>query len=167
MGIKLIKIVEAKQKIQRNSSPRNENLPGKDDPKYHFVVYVGRAHEQFVVPISYLNQPLFQELLDWAEEEFGFEHPMGIEIHIYNLRKIQNGNPMLAIMLSKARWAKPAHKSTPFRHFVEHLAGVKLDSSNGGFLSLQGSIDHPCSSLNPAPVLMTGFRTLVSEMDVS
>ncbi|KAM7479386.1 hypothetical protein LguiA_027599 [Lonicera macranthoides] len=101
MGIKLIKIVEAKQKIQRNSSPRNENLPGKDDPKYHFVVYVGRAHEQFVVPISYLNQPLFQELLDWAEEEFGFEHPMGIEIHIYNLRKIQNGNPMLAIMLSK------------------------------------------------------------------
>lgn len=77
MGIKLIKIVEAKQKIQRNISPRNGNSPSKDVPKGHFAVYVGEAHKRFVVPISYLNQPLFRELLDWAEEEFGFEHPMG------------------------------------------------------------------------------------------
>jgi SAUR family protein len=32
---------------------------------------------RFVIPISYLNQPLFQELLHQAEEEFGYDHPMG------------------------------------------------------------------------------------------
>ncbi|CAB4319522.1 unnamed protein product [Prunus armeniaca] len=40
--------------------------------------YVGESEKQrFVVPISFLNQPAFQELLSEAEEEFGFDHPMG------------------------------------------------------------------------------------------
>ncbi|AES89302.1 SAUR-like auxin-responsive family protein [Medicago truncatula] len=30
-----------------------------------------------VIRISYLNQPSFQELLSQAEEEFGYNHPMG------------------------------------------------------------------------------------------
>ena len=30
-----------------------------------------------VIPISFLNQPSLQELLSKAEEEFGFDHPMG------------------------------------------------------------------------------------------
>ncbi|CAB4290011.1 unnamed protein product [Prunus armeniaca] len=30
-----------------------------------------------MVPISFLSQPSFQELLSKAEEEFGFDHPMG------------------------------------------------------------------------------------------
>lgn len=51
-------------------------------PKGHFAVYVGDKKEdecirRFVIPISYLKQPLFQALLSRAEEEFGFEHPMG------------------------------------------------------------------------------------------
>ncbi|QCD88660.1 SAUR family protein [Vigna unguiculata] len=29
------------------------------------------------IPISYLNQPSFQDLLNQAEEEFGYDHPMG------------------------------------------------------------------------------------------
>ncbi|KAE9620328.1 putative small auxin-up RNA [Lupinus albus] len=33
--------------------------------------------QRFVVPISYLKQPLFQDLLSKAEEEFGFEYRMG------------------------------------------------------------------------------------------
>ncbi|GFQ08399.1 auxin-induced protein x15 [Phtheirospermum japonicum] len=33
--------------------------------------------KRFVIPVSYLNHPLFQELLFRAEEEFGFDHPMG------------------------------------------------------------------------------------------
>ncbi|GMN55820.1 hypothetical protein TIFTF001_024931 [Ficus carica] len=32
---------------------------------------------RLVIPVTYLNQPSFQELLSQAEEEFGFEHPMG------------------------------------------------------------------------------------------
>ena len=30
-----------------------------------------------LVPISYLDHPSFEVLLSQAEEEFGFDHPMG------------------------------------------------------------------------------------------
>ncbi|KAF7841082.1 auxin-induced protein 15A [Senna tora] len=46
-------------------------------PKGYVSVYVGEKMKRFVIPISYLNQPSFQELLNQAEEEFGFDHPMG------------------------------------------------------------------------------------------
>lgn len=50
-----------------------------DVPKGHFAVYVGEKQKKkrFVIPISYLSQPSFQDLLSQAEEEFGFDHPMG------------------------------------------------------------------------------------------
>ncbi|XVF67858.1 hypothetical protein PTKIN_Ptkin10aG0155600 [Pterospermum kingtungense] len=49
-----------------------------DVPKGHVAVYVGEGQrKRFVVPISYLNHPAFAELLLRAEEEFGFNHPMG------------------------------------------------------------------------------------------
>ncbi|CAK8576675.1 unnamed protein product [Lathyrus sativus] len=43
----------------------------------YVAVYVGEKQKQFLIPISYLTQPLFQELLSQAEEEFGYDHPMG------------------------------------------------------------------------------------------
>ncbi|KAL7108737.1 hypothetical protein ACP275_06G131900 [Erythranthe tilingii] len=47
-------------------------------PKGHLAVYVGEGDKKrFVIPLSYLNNPLFQDLLSQAEEEFGFHHPMG------------------------------------------------------------------------------------------
>ncbi|EYU37904.1 hypothetical protein ABFS82_02G013100 [Erythranthe guttata] len=49
-----------------------------DVPKGHLAVYVGENEKKrFVIPLSYLNHPLFQELLCRVEEEFGFHHPMG------------------------------------------------------------------------------------------
>ncbi|KAK6916672.1 Small auxin-up RNA [Dillenia turbinata] len=33
--------------------------------------------KRFLVLVSYLNQPSFQDLLRKAKEEFGFDHPMG------------------------------------------------------------------------------------------
>ncbi|KAM0012778.1 putative small auxin-up RNA [Helianthus debilis subsp. tardiflorus] len=49
-----------------------------DVPKGHLAVYVGEEHKRrFIVPISYLEQPLFQTLLRQSEEEYGFDHPMG------------------------------------------------------------------------------------------
>ncbi|CAI0380806.1 unnamed protein product [Linum tenue] len=30
-----------------------------------------------MVPVSYLRQPSFQDLLNMAAEEFGYDHPMG------------------------------------------------------------------------------------------
>ncbi|OIW00675.1 hypothetical protein TanjilG_09646 [Lupinus angustifolius] len=46
-------------------------------PKGYLAVYVGAKMKRFVIPVSYLNQPSFQVLLNEAEEEFGYEHPMG------------------------------------------------------------------------------------------
>ncbi|KAG2400824.1 Auxin-responsive protein [Vigna angularis] len=47
-------------------------------PKGHVAVYVGEAQKKrFVVPISYLNHPSFLDLLNRAQEEFGYNHPMG------------------------------------------------------------------------------------------
>ncbi|PHT99728.1 Auxin-responsive protein SAUR23 [Capsicum chinense] len=54
-----------------------------DVPKGHCALYVGESQKnRFFVPVSYLNQPSFQDLLAQAEEEFGFDHPMGgLTIH--------------------------------------------------------------------------------------
>ena len=47
-------------------------------PKGHLAVYVGEYEKKrFVIPVSYLNHSSFQDLLCQAEEEYGFEHPMG------------------------------------------------------------------------------------------
>ncbi|KAL8556281.1 hypothetical protein ACS0TY_003918 [Phlomoides rotata] len=60
------------------SSERRSASSGADIPKGHLAVYiVENQKKRFVIPISYLNHPSFQELLYQAEEEFGFHHPVG------------------------------------------------------------------------------------------
>ncbi|KAM7256268.1 hypothetical protein ACFE04_012009 [Oxalis oulophora] len=51
-----------------------------DVPKGHFAVYVGENRTRYIVPISILTRPEFQSLLQQAEEEFGFDHDMGLTI---------------------------------------------------------------------------------------
>ncbi|KAL9238055.1 hypothetical protein vseg_012531 [Gypsophila vaccaria] len=51
-----------------------------DVPKGHFAVYVGENRRRYIVPISLLNIPDFQRLLQQSEEEFGFCHDMGLTI---------------------------------------------------------------------------------------
>ncbi|KHN11768.1 Auxin-induced protein 10A5 [Glycine soja] len=46
-------------------------------PKGYLAVYVGDKMRRFMIPVSYLNQPSFQELLNQAEEEFGYDHSTG------------------------------------------------------------------------------------------
>ncbi|KAL7237439.1 hypothetical protein ACSBR2_003684 [Camellia fascicularis] len=78
MGIHLQSmIVQAKQLLKLQSHLLNRNL-SSDVPKGHLAVYVGESQRKgFVVPVSVLNHPSFQDLLLQAEEEFGFHHPMG------------------------------------------------------------------------------------------
>lgn len=67
--------MNAKQicKLQSLLSKNQSNVP-----KGHVAVYVGEIQKKrFVVPVTYLNHPSFQALLLRAEEEFGFNHPMG------------------------------------------------------------------------------------------
>uniref|UniRef100_A0A2C9WFF6 SAUR family protein n=1 Tax=Manihot esculenta TaxID=3983 RepID=A0A2C9WFF6_MANES len=47
-------------------------------PKGHFVVYVGNEMKRFVVPISYLHNPMFQQLLNNAADEYGYSNQNGI-----------------------------------------------------------------------------------------
>jgi SAUR family protein len=49
----------------------------KGVPKGYLAVYVGEEMKRFVIPVSYLNQISFQDLLSQSEEQFGFDHPMG------------------------------------------------------------------------------------------
>ncbi|XP_050233076.1 protein SMALL AUXIN UP-REGULATED RNA 12-like [Mercurialis annua] len=57
----------------------DDGLP-VDVPKGHFAVYVGENRSRYIVPISLLTHPEFQCLLRLAEEEFGFDHDMGLTI---------------------------------------------------------------------------------------
>ncbi|XP_026393737.1 auxin-responsive protein SAUR21-like [Papaver somniferum] len=85
MGIRFPEmVVHAKQVMRRKTVPSSHKLVSRvatavDVPRGHFAVYVGEMNQnkRFVVPISYLKHPLFQDLLRKAEEEFGFDHPMG------------------------------------------------------------------------------------------
>ncbi|XP_009368356.2 indole-3-acetic acid-induced protein ARG7-like [Pyrus x bretschneideri] len=80
MGFLLPRIVTAKRTLIRSLSSSNQTADSKitDIPKGYFAVYVGESQKKrFVIPISYLNEPLFLDLLSQAEEEFGYDHPMG------------------------------------------------------------------------------------------
>ncbi|XP_060169326.1 protein SMALL AUXIN UP-REGULATED RNA 51-like [Lycium barbarum] len=83
MGIrksnKLPQVILFKQIMKRCSRLAKKQSYG-DVPKGHFAVYVGENRTRYIVPISFLAHPEFQCLLRCAEEEFGFDHDMGITI---------------------------------------------------------------------------------------
>ncbi|XP_071698669.1 auxin-responsive protein SAUR21-like [Rutidosis leptorrhynchoides] len=77
MAIRMPRIIQAK-KILRRSFSNGSNTTSIDIPKGYFAVYVGEQEKiRFVVPVSLLSQPMFQDLLHQTEEEFGYNHPMG------------------------------------------------------------------------------------------
>ncbi|EPS67974.1 hypothetical protein M569_06800, partial [Genlisea aurea] len=85
MAKKLGQAAGLKQMLRRCSSLGKrqgvEAVP-VDVPKGHFAMYVGvgERRRRCIVPISFLSHPEFQYLLKRAEEEFGFDHDMGLTI---------------------------------------------------------------------------------------
>ncbi|KAL8209848.1 hypothetical protein R6Q57_006580 [Mikania cordata] len=78
MAIFLPRIIQAKRVLRRSFSNGSSTSTSIDIPKGYFSVYVGEEEKRrFVVPVSLLSQPTFQELLHLAEEQFGYDHPMG------------------------------------------------------------------------------------------
>ncbi|PIN10492.1 hypothetical protein CDL12_16914 [Handroanthus impetiginosus] len=79
---KLIKIAKKWQKFaalqqKRISFPRNRNCDGSDAfctssvvDKGHFAIYTA-DRKRFAVPLAYLNNAVFRQLLKMSEEEYG------------------------------------------------------------------------------------------------
>ncbi|KAI8553267.1 hypothetical protein RHMOL_Rhmol05G0002300 [Rhododendron molle] len=69
--------------------------PPHDIPKGYMAVYVGPELRRFVIPTSYLSDPVFKVLLEKVEEEFGFDHsgaltiPCEIETFKYLLKVME------------------------------------------------------------------------------
>lgn len=63
--------------LELQGERRNYNIKRRA-PKGHFVVYVGKELKRFVVPLGFLKSFKFQQLLDRAAEEYGFESKEGI-----------------------------------------------------------------------------------------
>ena len=59
---------------------RSYRVVPMDVPRGHCAVYVGSERSRFVIPTTYLNHSLFRVLLEKAEEEYGFDHQMGLTI---------------------------------------------------------------------------------------
>eukprot|EP01018_Ginkgo_biloba_P020004 Gb_20564 [translate_table: standard] len=66
--------------FDENEHCKPSNPVRSDVPKGHFAVYVGHKRSRFIIPTAYLNHSLFRALLEKAEEEYGFDHQMGITI---------------------------------------------------------------------------------------
>lgn len=110
-----------KQILKRCSSlgRRNgydENGLPLDVPKGHFAVYVGENRSRYIVPISFLSHPEFQCLLRRAEEEFGFDHDMGLTIPCEEV--------VFRSLTSMLRWTTPPTPTTTILKVCPALGGI-------------------------------------------
>ncbi|KAI7751975.1 hypothetical protein M8C21_022071 [Ambrosia artemisiifolia] len=78
MAIRVPRIIQARKILKRSLSNGGNTPASMDIPKGYFPIYVGEQEKKrFVVSVSLLREPRFQELLHQAEQEFGYNHPMG------------------------------------------------------------------------------------------
>ncbi|KAM0012736.1 putative small auxin-up RNA [Helianthus debilis subsp. tardiflorus] len=78
MAIRMPSIIQARQILKRSLSNGSSTPASMDIPKGYFAIYVGEQEKKrFVVPVSILSEPSFQQLLHQSEQEFGYNHPMG------------------------------------------------------------------------------------------
>ncbi|KAL7238717.1 hypothetical protein ACSBR2_004754 [Camellia fascicularis] len=81
MAIRMPLIIHAKQILRRSSSSKSNQEASSaalDVPNGYLAVYARESEKKrFVIPLSYLNQLSFKDLLSQAEGEFEFDHPMG------------------------------------------------------------------------------------------
>ncbi|XP_023758548.1 auxin-responsive protein SAUR36 [Lactuca sativa] len=81
---KTIALCSKNSDLSRNPVPEKFIEPPRVAvPKGKMAVYVGQKDGDFkrvLVPVIYINHPLFGQLLREAEEEYGHDHPGGITI---------------------------------------------------------------------------------------
>ncbi|MBA0718870.1 hypothetical protein Golax_006592 [Gossypium laxum] len=88
-------------------------------PKGCLAIMVGQGEEQqrFVIPVIYINHPLFMQLLKVAEDEYGFDQkgPITIPCHVEEFRNVQG-------MIDKDR-----HHHNHHHHHHEGCKGLSLE----------------------------------------
>ncbi|GJT17712.1 putative RNA-directed DNA polymerase [Tanacetum coccineum] len=109
----------AKQLIKLNGKQQ------RDVPKGYLAVYVGEVQgKRFVVPLSYLDQPLFQDLLRRSEEQFGQKlHFSSVEVEsritpVKSLADIEYGKVKDLKQKAKTRWALEGDENTKIKDAV-------------------------------------------------
>ncbi|KAK9665173.1 hypothetical protein RND81_14G095400 [Saponaria officinalis] len=74
----------------------HDNHKMKGVPKGCMAIMVGHEGEEqlkrFIIPIFYVNHPLFIKLLNDAQEEYGFKHkgPIIIPCHVEDFLRVQS-----------------------------------------------------------------------------
>ncbi|KAM0012756.1 putative small auxin-up RNA [Helianthus debilis subsp. tardiflorus] len=64
MAIRMPHIIQARQILKRSLSNGGSTPASMDIPKGYFAIYVGEQEKKrFVVPVSILSEPRFQQLL--------------------------------------------------------------------------------------------------------
>ncbi|XP_071689036.1 protein SMALL AUXIN UP-REGULATED RNA 51-like [Rutidosis leptorrhynchoides] len=61
-----------KKSLYMHEDDEEDNYIPRDVPKGHMVVYVGENQTRFVINVILLKNPLFNALLDQAQEEYDF-----------------------------------------------------------------------------------------------
>ncbi|KAJ8642059.1 hypothetical protein MRB53_018753 [Persea americana] len=66
----------------RKSNSKVMKIMGRSGqvPEGHLPVYVGEEMERFVVKAKLLNHPMFKELLNQSEREYGYQQQGGLRI---------------------------------------------------------------------------------------
>ncbi|KAH7655887.1 Small auxin-up RNA protein [Dioscorea alata] len=97
----------------------------KVPPKGCLAIRVGNKEEQqqpFVVPVKYLNHPLFAILLKEAKDEFGLQHNGAIIIP-YHVDDFHNAHPLIDRENSSSAFAMHQHHHHDHHHHHLPLAG--------------------------------------------
>ncbi|KAL1822319.1 hypothetical protein DCAR_0310147 [Daucus carota subsp. sativus] len=79
--------------IHHHHHHHHHKKDSKEIPKGCLAVIVGQGEEQqkVIIPVIYINHPLFMQLLKEAEEEYGFDHqgPINIPCHVEEFKNVQ------------------------------------------------------------------------------
>ncbi|KAL3843391.1 hypothetical protein ACJIZ3_000794 [Penstemon smallii] len=74
---KIQHIVRIRQMLRAWRKKAMSSLAPSDVPAGHVAICVGNSCRRFIVRASYLNHPVFRQLLSQAEEEYGFDNNSG------------------------------------------------------------------------------------------
>ncbi|XP_059628972.1 auxin-responsive protein SAUR32-like [Cornus florida] len=78
---------------RHHPNDNNNHDHHQDIPKGCVAIMVGQGEEQqrIIIPVGYINHPLFMQLLKEAEEEYGFDQKGTINIpcHLEEFRYVQ------------------------------------------------------------------------------